>query len=105
SADEGGDQLVPHTLDVHSRPRGEVADQLVALSRADGRPTAAAGHRLALGLDQWRPTDGARFGHAEDPLVAAAPTDDRSDYLGDHLAGPLDDDHVADADVLPSDVL
>ncbi len=55
-----------------------------------------AGDRLAAGrADGW---------HGELALVAGAEAGDRGDDLRDHLAGTLDDDGVADANVLAVDV-
>ena len=51
------------------------------------------------------PQAGHSVGHDEGPLVAVALLGQRRHHLGDHVAGPLHDDPVADAQVLAGDVL
>ena len=57
------------------------------------------------GCDQLRAAGGALGRHDEDPLVAVPLLGQRRHDLGDHVAGPLHDDAVADAQVLAGDVL
>src|SRR5262249_40359669 len=67
------------------------------------RPVRAAVHRLALWLDDVRATERALLRHPE-RLRAGLVRQDGADHLRDHVAGALDDDDVALADVFPVDV-
>src|SRR5256884_3926577 len=73
------------------------------------RGGAAAVHappvRFALGTEGDAATRGAARGKFED-LGAGGPLGgDDLDDVGDHLAGALDEDRVAEADVLPADLV
>ena len=101
---EGFDLLRPEALDVEGVAADEMAQALDRLRRADQRPGTAAdrihaptGLVLAHGL---RAANGT-FGREPVWLRARGTVlDDDVDDLRDHVAGALDDDGVADADVL-----
>ena len=100
---QDGHQPLSESLDVHRPSRDEVLEPLVALGLARG--VHAPVHGLALLADDGRAADRAVRRHLEGNLGTGAPFHDRPDHLRDDLAGTLDDDVVADADVLPPDVV
>ncbi len=85
-------------FDVHPATPDEMAE-LLGEPRGTGRVRAVDPDR-ALVLDDRRPADGAGGRHLELALRAGASLDDRADDLGDHVAGLLEHDRVADPDVL-----
>ena len=90
-------------LDVHRPARDEVLDRAHQLARAGA--VDAVGGRFARRAHERLAADGAGGGHGPDPLFAGAQFGQRAQDLGDHLAGPLDDHLVADADVQVADVV
>ena len=101
------EQLAQHrpagALDVHAAPPDEVAVLLGEPRRAAG--VGAVDPHRALVLDDRRVADRAALGHRELALVAVAPLDQRANDLGDHVAGLLEHDPVADPDVLAPDLV
>ena len=75
-----------------------------AEARRTGRVRAVHPHR-ALVLDDRRAADRARGGHRELALRPGPALDDRADDLRDDVAGLLEDDPVADPDVLAPDLV
>src|SRR5512139_2727938 len=69
-----------------------------------GQIDAAVGH-LALEPHDPRAADGAGRWHPEGSLFSGPPAFDDLDDLGDHVARPLHDHGVADADVLLGDLV
>ena len=65
----------------------------------------AVGHGFPIGSNDSTPTDRAPIRHLEKPLVARAPAGDDAHDLRNHLAGPLYDHPVADAQVFGPDVV
>src|SRR5205085_10348171 len=94
-------ELLADALDVHGR--GDPVDQRLEAARGTGS-VGAAMHHLALRLDDVGATKRALCRHFErlrpTPVRAGRPDD-----LRDHVAGALDDDDVALADLLAVDVL
>ena len=102
-AEENVGKALAQALDVHGAARGEVLDEADLLLRA-GEIGAVGVGGVLLALD-GRVAGGAGRRHGEDALAAVAQAHDRRDHLGDDIARALDDDRVADADVLAVDVL
>src|SRR2546422_692327 len=101
--DELLDDLLAEVLDVHRAARAAMTQPLLELGRA------AAVHappvRFALGTEGDAATRGAARGKCEDLGAGGALGGDDLDDVGDHVAGALDEDRVADADVLPTDLV
>ena len=95
------DDLAAQPVDVHRAAVGEEAQALLELGRA-GEAGAAVG-RFAFLARHDGAADRAFGRHLEDALVAGARVRDRLDDVGDHVAGALHDDRVADAYVLARD--
>jgi hypothetical protein len=85
-------------LDVHPAPTYEVAEALDDLGRTERVRAAVAD--LALVLDDLGMTDRTGRGHLPDPLCTRPPLHEGTDDLRDHVAGLLEDDLIADPDVL-----
>ena len=90
-------------LDVHPAATDEMAELLRQPRRA-ARVRAVDADR-ALVLDDRRAADRAGRRHLVLALRAGPPLDDRPDDLGDDVAGLLEDDPVADPDVLAPDLV
>ncbi len=101
--DEVDDRLVSETLDVHATPGREVEQALDPLGRTI-RADAIRG-RLALSSHDVGTARGTLCGHLEHFLAARPFGLDRSDHLRDHVAGPPDDDGVADQHALARDLV
>ena len=99
-----GEPFAELPVDVHCAARGEVDDALLALRRAVGRH--AVGHRLPrLAHDRRAAARAARRQRPALRLRLGPSLDDHLDDLRDHVAGALDDDGVADPDVLALDLI
>src|SRR5205823_1611829 len=101
--DELVDELLAEALDVHGAARAEEAELLLQLGRA-GEPDAAVGH-LALGAHDLRAAHRAGGRHAEALLAALPPLGHHLHDVRDHVARALEEDGVADADVLALDLV
>src|SRR5439155_13467718 len=91
-----GERLA-QAFDVHRAAAGKVSEEAEDLGRTGA--VGAVAHRFAFRTGDRRITDGTDLRHLEDFFVAGPAAQNRSNYLGDHLACTLDDDGVADADV------
>src|SRR5260221_82954 len=96
-------QRLAQTANVHRVALDEMLDPLDLLRRAigvdavgDGFAGAAHGRLLA---------HRARRGKFPDALAAVAQVGEGLDHLGDHVAPPLDDDGIADAQIAGGDVV
>src|SRR5439155_392337 len=101
--DAGLEQLLAEALDVHGTARAEEAELLLQLGGA-GEPDAAVGH-LTLGAHDLRAAYRAGRRHAEALLAARPPLGHDLHDVRDHVAGALEEDRVADADVLALDLV
>ena len=101
--DQPLDQFLAHAVDVHGALADEVLDGLHVLGRACG-VGAADGH-LAGHAHHRGAARRAVVGHAVGLFGAGAQIGERRHHLGDHVARPLDDHHVAFAEVLVEDDL
>src|SRR6185437_6894144 len=106
---ESFDLLVAEPLYVHGVARGEMFQTLDRLSRADEAAGAAAhdiGDALLIDFaDRRRTTDRANL-WKDVWLGPGRPfVEHRSQHLRNHVAGPLDNDRVADADVFAGDLV
>jgi hypothetical protein len=96
--------LVAHALDIEGIARHEMAQPFLHLRGADQpagtAATASPSSRTAL-LPQIGQTSGKTYSRdVGRPLLQHD-----ADHLGDHVAGALDDDRVADADILAADLV
>ena len=90
-------------LDVHAAPTDEVAETLDDLGGA--KRVAAAVADLSFVLDDLGMADGAGGRHLPDALGAGAALHERPDDLRDDVARLLEDDLIADPDVLAADLV
>ena len=102
--EEQVNRSIPHVLDVHSAPAGEVEQPFSDSGRAL-KPTGAPGHRLALQAHDRVVTERALLGHGPLLLFARASRDDRADHFGDHVTGTANDYLIADSQVLESNLI
>ena len=98
--EEVGDRFA-EAVDVHGAAADEVLEQAEALRGALAVGAVVRG--LALAVDDGRLADGAVLRHVEAARVLRAAAEDGADDLRDDVAGALDDDGIADADVLEVD--
>ena len=107
---EGLDVLLAESFDVEGVARHEVLQALDALRRAD-QPAGAAAHRIDFAGDRihlahrMAAASRTKIGKGESfrglgPLLL-----DHAENLRDDVAGTLDDDGIADADVLARDLV
>ena len=101
--DELDHDLEAQAVDVQASTAAEVEQATDALRRAVR--VRAACHDLALLALGARPTYRARRRHLPRHLVAIAGIHDRAHDLGDHVACALEDDRVADPQVLAPDLV
>ncbi len=107
---EGGELLLSQALDVERAPRDEQLEVLDPLERAGEFARAAAHHGLhpgRRGLPRQRSLErtGADLGKGVGRRPRRPGREHRPDHLRDHVPGPLDDHRVADAHVLPGDLV
>ncbi len=96
--DELVDDRLAEALDVHPRARGEMAQTLAALGRAQ-RVDAAAHHLVGL-AHQLAVAGGAAVGHHPRPGALGPLLEQRAHDLRDHVARLVEQHRVADAHVL-----
>ena len=97
------DELVAEPLDVHRPTRGEESQPLPD-ARRTGEQRATEKHPLEI-LDDGGATFRADGRRRPGDFRAGASVLLHADDVGDHFPGLLDDDHVAGADVFPSDLV
>ena len=100
---ELADPFLAEAFDVHRAAPGEVHDALHALHGAVDVDAVVV--RLTFEPDERLPAVGALRGELPLPRALAALGEDRTDDLGDDIAGPAHDHRVALADVLPGHVV
>ena len=103
--DEEDSGLVSERLDVHGSAGGERGEPLDVLRRAAALVRTPPVGLLGLELDQGRAARVAFLGEPPGPRAWGTLGQDGADDLGDHVAGPADDDGVLLADVLPLHLL
>ena len=96
-------QLLTQPVDIHGPLGGEMADLGLELGGAGDAHAPVIG--LSRQAHHGRPADGAPVGEDETPHAGVPLRGDHLDHLGDDAPRPLDDDPVADADVLPLDLV
>ena len=101
--DELADELVAQAVDVHRLAADPVAQALVGLRGAVDRDAAVGD--LALLAHDGTAAAGATVGHAELGRVGGTQLEHGSHDLGNDVAGLVDDDRVAHADVLALDLV
>ena len=97
------EQFWTDPVDIHRVTRAEM-NQPAQHLRWTGQIRAAR-HRLAFRTVRGRSARRAGCGHGERPLLPRAPVRQHPHDLGNHLAGPLHDHPVADADVFAADLI
>ena len=102
-ADQDVAPLLAQAIYIHGAFADEVLEKLEKLDRARG--VGAAVHGLRLRLDHLGATNRAPLRHLKHFLLAGAPFHNGADHLGNHVPGPFNNHPVADADILPVDVL
>ena len=98
------DLLGAEALDIEGVPGDEMAQPLQRLGRAD-QTAGAAAHRFALLPHRVAAALRADGGRNEGLAPGRPPLFDYPDHLRDHVAGALDDDRIAGADVLAGDLI
>src|SRR6185312_3579890 len=98
------DALLAETVDIEGVAADEMLEALDRLGRADEAAGAAA-HDHALLADGVAVADRAAVGEGERLAAARALLRHHRDHLRDDVAGALDDDMIALADVLAGDLV
>src|ERR1700745_356761 len=101
---ERRDVFFAEPLDVEAVARNKMPEALDRLRGAD-QPAGAAPRDLARLAHREAAADWAVGGEFERFGILRAPVEDHPDNLRDHVAGALDDDSVADADILAGDLV
>src|SRR5205814_5040515 len=96
---KGGDVLLAEPLDVEAMARHEMPQSLDRLRGAD-QPSGTATSNLTRLAHRETPADRAMVGKLVGHRLLRAPIEHDRDDLRDHIARPLHDNGVADADVL-----